>query len=130
MGGEITGVLILDVHANPVSGVTAGQHVVKVMNDGNKKMISGLIIADLTAIGTDSTLIINKGTWNGAAFTPDAVEPRLCAIAAPAGLTVSESIMYTPPNGREDMAYQFITTGDGDTKAHVRSQGKLIQVNP
>lgn len=131
---EITGILMLDVHPNPITGVTAApKHVVRVAQGvGSHHGQVCVIIADLTAAIVDSTLIINRGTWNATTltFTPAVSEPRICAISAPAGLTVSESILYSPNSKNTDEAFQFITTGDGETKVHVRIQGKTVQVAP
>ena len=120
----ISGVYTPDIFTVDFTGATAGpKHIVHV-SEGPGTMNGNVcaVSCDVSAGAVDGTLTVNRGTWNGTTFT---LIQRLAFVAVLAGTTQPQTILNVLG---KDEALQFVVTGNGSTKGHVRIQGKTKAV--
>lgn len=121
---QIGGIYTPGIQTIDITGVTTGpKHIVhSPKGQGAHNGPVCAIIADASAGAVDATLTINRGTFTGGTFT---LVQRLAFISILAGTTQSQSILKVI--GTEE-TFQFIVTGDGSTKSHIRIEGRTISV--
>lgn len=121
----ISGIAV-DLDPIAVNGATIGpNHLVHIPDAvGGHRGDVTVVLSDISGETNGSTIQVNEGTWNGTTFT---FERRLAFITVLTGLTQSQTILETV---KKNKAIQIITTGDVNTKAHVRVQGITVQVAP